>query len=74
MAQGIFFPRPSSPFLGFGVRRAIRKTMEIKSPNWEALGSSSAHHCSLKHFLKPHISLVHSNFELLDLDRFIGHS
>lgn len=74
MAQGIFFPRPNRPFLGFGVRTAMKMASEIESPSWEALGSSSSHHCSLRQFLRPHILLVRANLQLLDLDRFIGQS
>lgn len=75
MAQGIFSPRPGRPLLGFSVREAIRMTLEIESPNWNALGgSSSTHLCSLGDFFNTRMNLLQTKLKGLDLDDFIGQS
>lgn len=72
MAQGIFNPRPSRPFLGFNVKEAIQMTLEIKSLDWSRLGSSTSHDCSLHRFLKNYMFNVQTHVNGLNLDDFIG--
>lgn len=74
VAQGIFNPRPTRPFLGLSVRDSIRMTFNIKSPNWESLGSSSSHLCDLKRFFGNYMVNLQADLKGLDLDNFIGHS
>lgn len=73
MAQGIFSPRPSRPFLGFSVGEAIQMTLAISSPAWNVLGSAfSSHRCSLEQLFRTQMSLVQAGLQGLDLDDFIG--
>lgn len=75
MAQGIFSPRPSRPFLGFSTGEAIQMTLDIESPDWKALGCCSpSHRCRLGLLFQTHMSRVQAKVQGLDLDDFIGQS
>lgn len=74
MAQGIFNPRPSRPLLGFNVKEAMQMTLEIELLDWNRLGSSSSHVCSLVVFLKNYMFNVQTDVKGLSLDDFIGQS
>lgn len=68
MAQGIFNPRPARPLLGFSVEEAIQMTLAIERPNWERLGSSSSHVCSLRNFFVVVMVPLHEKLKGLVLD------
>lgn len=72
MAQGIFSPRPSRPFLGFSVAEALRETRDIKTPNWKVIRNpSSSHRCDLQSFFLDYMEYVEDGLEDFDLQDFV---